>query len=164
MYAYNGGALFALRGMGISRCTLPLELHGRDLSSLPEVTGLEREMLVYGRIPMMVSAQCLKKNTSGCDRISETVYLQDRMTERMPVKNRCLYCYNTIYNAKPLSTLSRRELVRRLRPDALRLWFTTESGPEVNRVLQSYLRAYLLNEETGEPVRDYTLGHLKRGI
>ena len=63
------------------------------------------ELIVYGYLPMMVSAQCVKKTMEGCTGRPEVLYLRDRKGKAFPVKNQCRFCFNTIYNESPLSLL-----------------------------------------------------------
>ena len=46
-----------MKAYGASRVTLPVELNARELSD----AGVRGELIVYGYLPMMVSAQCVKK-------------------------------------------------------------------------------------------------------
>ena len=58
--------------------TAPLELNSRELRELDIRNG---ELLVYGRIPVMVSAQCIERTTSGCSKKPGVRVLQDRRDE-----------------------------------------------------------------------------------
>ena len=78
------------------RFTAPLELNSREL----EEKGIcGEELMVYGNIPMMVTAQCLKKTLEGCTGRPELLWMKDRKGKEFPVKNHCRFCYNTIYNS-----------------------------------------------------------------
>ena len=59
--------------------TAPLELNSRELRELDIRDG---ELLVYGRIPVMVSAQCIERTTSGCSKKPGVRVLQDRRDDR----------------------------------------------------------------------------------
>lgn len=90
-----------MKAYGASRVTLPVELNARELSD----AGVRGELIVYGYLPMMVSAQCVKKTMEGCTGRPEVLYLRDRKGKAFPVKNQCRFCFNTIYNESPLSLL-----------------------------------------------------------
>ena len=113
MYTWNHGAAEAMKAMGASRITMPLELNGRELQNT-DFGQVPTELEVYGYLPMMVSAQCIKKTTSGCDKRQETVRLKDRTGKLLSVKNHCRFCYNTIYNPSPLSLLGCAKEIRGL--------------------------------------------------
>ena len=143
--------------------TLPSELNGRELESLSKTVRVKfqvnenapgLELVVYGRVPMMVSAQCINKTVHGCDKQEKLLMLKDRKDAEMPVKNCCRFCYNLIYNAVPTMLYDMPEVTERIRPDAIRYDFTTESAGEVIDILN------------GIPLKAgcFTRGHLKRGV
>ncbi len=161
LYAFNSVSKRMLRELGADRLTLPLEL---NINELKKIDPEGMETLVYGRIPLMISAQCLKKTSTGCDKISETLILKDRYNADMPVKNRCTFCYNTIYNSQTFSTLSLSRQVMALKPGVYRIWFSTEDEKSVKRVINDYVRAYVYKENIAETHSGHTKGHLKRGV
>lgn len=116
---------------------------------------LPPELLVYGRAPMMVSAQCIRKTALGCDKKPCVMQLRDRTGAKLPVKNNCAFCYNTILNAHPTVLYDLNEAVAALAPGSVRYEFTTESGKEVKEIL-SGKRIYKENE--------FTRGHFRKGI
>ena len=138
LYAWNRlGADLILSDC--SRLVLPLELNQKELSrTFGEV--LDRCILMaYGRIPMMVSAGCVKKTAGQCRRREEYFwYLKDRKGETLPVRTVCDSCYNVIYNSVPLSLHNMRGGLLMKCPNYL-LSFTTESAGETEEILTSYL-------------------------
>lgn len=140
--------------------TLPVELNSRELS---ERGCAGNEMLVYGSLPVMVSAQCVKKTVESCTKRPEVLCLRDRKGKNFPVRNHCRFCYNTIYNSSPLSLLGERKRVLELGPSALRLAFTGEDSRETARILGGFVDAFLLGRET-ELSGDFTKGHFRRGV
>lgn len=145
------------------RFTAPLELNSREL----EEKGIRGgELMVYGNIPMMVTAQCLKKTLEGCTKRPELLWMKDRKGKEFPVKNHCRFCYNTIYNSSPLSLLSDRSLIERLGPSVLRLSFTTEQPERIREVLKAFSEEFSSRKEGGELSQlpgEFTRGHFKRG-
>ena len=79
-------------------------------------------------------------------------------------ENRCKFCYNKIYNCKPLSLLSVKKEVDRILPSAIRLDFTLESVKEVTEILTKFIQAYQKGILFSEEPFAFTRGHLKRGI
>lgn len=59
--------------------------------------------IVYGRLPMMVTANCLNKTGGKCSNPAQIVTLKDRYEKQFPVYADCFSCYNIIYNSVPLS-------------------------------------------------------------
>lgn len=145
------------------RFTAPLELNSREL----EEKGIRgEELMVYGNIPMMVTAQCLKKTLEGCTGRPEFLWMKDRKGKEFPVKNHCRFCYNTIYNSSPLSLLADRSLIERLGPSVLRLSFTTEQPERIREVLKAFSEEFISGTEKGgapELSGEFTRGHFKRG-
>ena len=161
VYAYNKNTIdFYNDKFNIRRLTYPLEL---NLSEIRQLDNPGNEMIAYGKIPMMVSAQCLKKTAKGCDHKKEILVLKDRKNSEMQVKTHCDFCYNTILNSKPLSVIGMEKDIEKIDPQILRIWFTTEGVDKVYEILDSYIKAFLKKEKT-ENIRDFTRGHLKRGI
>lgn len=150
LYAMNQKAAEFLREHGADRITAPVELNEHELYDL-NIT--DKEIIVYGYIPMMVTAQCIKKNTGSCEGKRGLTYITDRKGNRLPVENKCSYCYNLIYNPVPLSLFGIMDKVIKLKPDSIRINFTVEDEPEAGRILT----------EMKDP-DTYTRGHFTRGV
>lgn len=161
LYTWNHRAIKVMEELGAVRTVMPVELTARELKARGSAG---QEILIYGSLPMMVSAQCIRKTTEGCSRRREILYLKDRTGKQMAVKNHCTFCYNTIYNASPLSLLGMEEQVKGLMPGALRLQFTTESSRETARCLRAFADGFLYGKKAELPFTDYTRGHIKRGV
>lgn len=110
------------------------------------------ELVVYGRAPMMVSAQCINKTVGRCDGKAHELLLRDRTRADMPVKNCCRFCYNTIYNSVPTVLFDLEGLASKAGAGSIRSEFTVERAEEVRLVLE------------GIVPKDFTRGHLKRGV
>ena len=161
VYAYNKEAKAFLRNLGCSFFVCPAELTFKELKER-DCDG--DEMLVYGRIPVMTSTQCLKKSAGHCQKTPDLFKVRDRKGKEFPVKNCCSYCYNVIYNSVPVSLHGWSEEVRKCSPASVRLAFTTESNKEAAVVAKRFVKEYLWGEELGEPGYEFTRGHYKRGV
>ncbi|MDO4322077.1 MAG: DUF3656 domain-containing protein [Lachnospiraceae bacterium] len=161
LYSCNQQAEIFLHEQGIVRTTLSSELNFRELMKLG---AREKELIVYGYQPLMQSAQCVMKNTSGCTRIPEAIYLLDRKGVEFPVLNRCHICCNTIYNSVPLQLGGCRKEIQALSPAYVRLSFTIESAKETRRILMQYADLLFAEHPAyGSDLKD-TRGHFKRGV
>lgn len=160
MYTFNHLAETAMQEYGAARTTIPVELNEREIRE----AGLKGELLVYGRLPMMVSAQCIRRTTAGCSHKPELLYLKDRKGKSFPVRNQCRFCYNTIYNESPLSLHGLAKEVYGLAPEALRLNFTVEDEKTTEAVLSAFYREFVRGEVSEAPVREFTRGHFRRGV
>ena len=132
----------------------PWELNCHQAGPVSEAAreaGIPVELPIYGRIPMMVTAQCVRKTTMGCQKKNGQMELKDRTGARMPVKNRCAFCYNTIYNGSPLSLLGNERSVQKLKPTVLRLNFTTEGERETASIITAFRERFWRARRFGLP-------------
>ena len=159
MYTFNSVASGMMDEYGADRKTIPVELNGREITE----RGGNDEMIIYGYLPMMVSANCIKKTTEGCTGKPELLFLKDRKGKEMPVRNQCRFCYNTIYNESPMSLLGLSEEVERFEPSVLRLNFTIEDRIETERILTAFHAEYMEGRKAA-PLANFTRGHFKRGV
>lgn len=159
MYTFNSVASGMMDEYGAYRKTIPVELNGREISE----RGGNDEMIIYGYLPMMVSANCIRKTTEGCSGKPETLFLKDRKGKEMPVRNQCRFCYNTIYNESPMSLLGLSDEVERFEPSVLRLNFTIEDRTETEKVLTAFHAEYMEGRKAA-PLVNFTRGHFKRGV
>lgn len=161
LYQFNQYAKAFWRQAGVEAVTAPLELNYKELK---EVGVEDCELVVYGHLPMMVSAQCIKKTTEGCIKEKGTVTLKDRYQKEFVVKNHCDYCYNMIYNTAPVVLTDQRTEVESLRPKALRLHFTIENKEQVLKIIRLYHEVFYQKFPEREADIEFTRGHFKRGI
>ncbi len=137
MNLFNSRAAEQLRHLGFVSCTASFEL------SLPQLRDLSKplptEMIVYGRLPLMLTENCIMKNRTGaCVCHAGPVKLVDRMGEEFRIVRDCGTCRSVVLNGKKLYLLDKKENVRRFGLWALRLAFTTENTGEVNGVLSAW--------------------------
>ena len=155
LYEFNQESRKFWNEKGVFEFTAPVELTERELQDLRVKDG---EVIVYGYLPMMISAGCIQKTTRGCLKKSGQTTITDRYRNPFVVKNECDYCYNILYNYVPLYLGDRMEEVYQIGPGRIRLMFTTERQQEVRQILSAYFEGKELPEGT------YTRGHWKRGI
>lgn len=163
IYTWNRKAKELLGDMKPLRDTAPLELNRRELASRDNHNS---EMLIYGYLPLMTSAQCVHANTGKCDGHKTVTYLKDRYGKYFSVKNNCSECYNTVYNTTPLLLFGYRDELSNMGMSGYRISFTIESRDEVRAILDicedTFLtgRRHIKDMYSGE----YTNGHYKRGV
>lgn len=161
LYVFNRYAKAFWRMQGDVRLTTPLELNERELG----VLGVEGcELPVYGYLPVMISAQCVKKTSSGCDGKPGVTVLTDRYKKKFKVENCCQFCYNIIYNSDPLFLGNQTGEIEKLAPASLRFQFSTERGEETEKLLSGLCGVFSGKERSGDLLPEYTQGHFKRGI
>lgn len=167
VYAWNHGAVHTLKEEQAAFITAPWELNSRELEPVFEACrreGLPAELIVYGRAPMMVSAQCITKTVKGCSKCPSLLWMKDRTGARLPVQNHCAFCYNTILNPLPVSLHGCADSVKRLAPEGLRLCFTIETGEETRAVLNAFAAEFIRGENAEPPFTEFTRGHFRRGV
>ncbi len=163
LYQWNKAA----RDLLLDHCSMistGWELSAGDVQPLLEGSRERQLMPVYGRIPMMITAGCVKKTAGQCSHTEKGMYaLEDRKGMRFPVRCVCDHCYNVIYNSLPLSLHS---AVQKGDPvtESAAGWicsFTDESGAETEDVLRFYMA-----RGKGEPGKRvpgaFTTGHFRK--
>lgn len=134
---YNSRAMQYFYKQGLLSATVSFEM------TLPQIRDLRKqlpaEMIVYGRLPLMLTENCLSKNRTGvCACQHGDVHLIDRMGEEFRVIRDPGTCRNVLLNGKKLYLLDRQRELRKLGLWATRLMFTTENPGEVDSVLAAY--------------------------
>lgn len=148
MYTFNDTAKSAFFEHGVSGDTVPLELNSREIMHRNN-TG--SQMIVYGYYPLMTTANCVHKNTKGCDKKQKIIYLKDRYNKSFAVCNNCKECYNTIYNSLPTMLTKNISKLKEAGIRSFRYSFTIETPKQIKAVMD-------------DKVAEYTNGHYKRGV
>lgn len=159
--AFNSETLEVLKDCGIARQTVSFELRFAQIRDLKK--PVDTEMIVYGRLPLMVTENCMIAGKSGgCRRDGNgpcargAYYLTDRTGAKFPVF-REEHCRNTLYNAAPLA-LSAQEY-QNLGITYGRLLFTDEKPEQCARIAQAYAAGRAPELDTGT-----TRGLYHRGV
>ncbi|MCR5775414.1 MAG: hypothetical protein K6G42_10060 [Lachnospiraceae bacterium] len=170
VYTFNRASRELLTRLGVKGDTAPLELTLKELEARG-MTG--SELMIYGRIPMMISAGCLYKNSHNdkCDKDKANgheLILTDRMFAGFPVICDCRYCYNIILNSVPLSLHAETGKIRGICAESLRLYFTVEEPKEVLEIASYFISLYNDDPSGKEipapPYEAYTRGHARKGV
>ena len=148
--------------------TLPLEQNVHEWKDTVCATDdtVQPFIIIYGRIPMMISAGCVQQTMKGCSGHKgkfETIHIEmeDRTGRKLPVECSCRYCYNVIRNAYPIS-LHQAFFSGKLPEQAsCRLDFTTETQVEVNDILAFFGKE---SENSQPPYESYTTGRFQKGV
>ncbi len=134
---YNSRAMAVAKSLGLSTATASFEM------TLPQLRDLSKplpvEILAYGRLPLMLTENCLMRNRAGvCACQHGKIKLVDRKGEEFRVVRDGDTCRSVILNGKKLYLLDRGPELSRLGLWALRLSFTTENAGEVDKVLADW--------------------------
>ncbi len=163
LYTYSNRTHEAFWQAGISQDTLPLELNYKELLHR---NCEESEMLIYGRIPLMITAGCVAKSLGRCQKKKSRYFLKDRYGKEFSIKTDCTNCYNLIYNSQPLALFGMAKEVKKIHPASYRLHFTGENLKQMEEILELFRRVYVQNQPflKDEIKFEYTNGHMKRGV
>lgn len=148
MYTFNDVSKSAFFEHGVSGDTVPLELNSKEIMHRNNIGS---QMIVYGYYPLMTTANCVHKNTKGCDKKQKLIYLKDRYNKSFAVCNNCKECYNTIYNSLPTMLTKNIGKLKDAGIKSFRYSFTIETPKQIKAVMD-------------DKVAEYTNGHYKRGV
>ncbi len=151
---YNSEATTEFAERGLDSLTLACEL------TLAQMRGISKpvpcEVVAYGRLPLMITKQCIIRNTVGHCACEKPFSLTDRTKAAFPVIPEYGHL-NTILNSQPLWMADKLDELWNTGADRARLHFTVESPAECDRIFGEYL--------SGEaPVGEFTRGLYFRGV
>lgn len=147
----NSAAIEWYREFGLTDTELSFEL------TLPQAAAIGGEMrrglLLYGRLPLMLTRNCPAANAGGCKNCKTAPLLTDRRGIRFPVQ--CYGACSEVLNSVPLYLADRLNEVRNQDFGLLR--FSTESREEAGKIIEQYM--------IGAPASgEFTRGLYYRGI
>ncbi len=153
MNVFNSHTVKALEKMGVSGTTLSWEML---LKQAGAVCGKGLELIVYGRPPLMKTANCPVRGRGECGKNPAEYSLTDRKGEKIPVVCNCSDCTAYLFNSKPVYMADKlSEIPSNI--SGMCLYFTVESGEETRRIVKNYL-------EENAPEGEFTRGHFFRGV
>lgn len=160
VYGFNDIAMSVLYDEGYSEVVYPIELNFKELSHLKNPKG---EIIVYGKLPLMVAANCIDKTTKGCHKPNASFgQIQDRKNASLTYVTACQYCYNVIFNSVPVFLLDKLDEVNKINASGYSLCFTDESEAEVILIMKSLTDA--INGDKVGTLDSFTRGHFTRGV
>ncbi len=133
---FNSLTMEMIRQAGFLSATASFELRIAQIRDLSKT--IDTEMIVYGRLPLMVSDQCVIRHSSGRCTCSTPAQMADRMGAVFPVVKE-FGCRNVIYNAHKLYLADKSEDLNGAGLWGLRMLFTTETPREAIEVARVYL-------------------------
>ncbi len=166
---------------------LPAELSGKELyqtfshASAKETSLSDKILTVYGRTPLMVSANCVRKTVGQCllknkgetGKSGGCCGLEDRTGAVFPVWTDCIHCQNVVYNSVPTSLHKFRKDALFSELGAILVSFTVEDAKDVMKILDIFgksageaLEGRAQQEQLCREVLEssgFTNGHFKKG-
>ena len=151
MNVFNKKACDFYKKQGINIITLSTEITLKQIKPLTSVT--ECECIIYGKLPMMITENCLLKTSVGCKKGG---YIYDRTGEGFLIK--CLpECRNEIFNSKPIIMSDKLDDIINSNISYGRLNFVDESAEETIKIYNSYKNREKYNSE-------FTRGKFYKGV
>ena len=136
---FNSASANVCRDLKLASATVSFEM------TLPQIRDLSKavnmEMIIYGRLPLMITEQCLIKNKTGecACQSGVPIKLTDKTGADFPVVKEADTCRSVLLNGKKLYWLDRQNDLAKLGLWAVRMNFTTENAREVDRILEEYM-------------------------
>ena len=157
---FNLHTVLALKKLGISRFTLSPELDKKADQTLNDYNYLEKEMIVYGRVPLINMNYCLLGETDKCYpnckarcQSEHSYYLKDRLNMKFPIMPDNIQTVTTLFNSKITSVSPQDFSINFARIDIL-----DENISEINAIVNTVKSNKRLEG------KNYTNGNLNREI
>lgn len=157
---FNLQTVLSLKKLGISRFTISPELDKNTVQSLCDYNYLEKEMIVYGRIPLINMNYCLLGETDKCYpeckahcENKHVYYLKDRLNINFPIMPDNIQTVTTLFNSKITSISPQDFSINFARVDIL-----DEDISQINHIIQTIKSGKRLEG------KEYTNGNLNKEI
>jgi putative protease len=188
---FNSLSLYVVQQLGFKGVTLspeltlkqikdikkqPLEIHAQSDKNV-----LESEIIVYGRLPLMVMENCPIGNLSEylsaehkcrCDQ--RNYGLLDRKGMVFPIQTNKYTCRAEILNSQPIFLADSMDDILASGTNAMRLLFTIESPEKCEKITNLYKDALVMGQEAAVKKHSdfvnqiekegFTRGHYYRGV
>ena len=179
LYAFNKYSYDFFKKHNAKRVTLSYELNYKEL--IRQNYG-DSELIIYGKIPLMISSGCVNMNYNSCDKVQKKINLKDRLGYNFTAYNCCEFCYNIIYNNIPLSLLGVHNKLHKIKTDNYRINFTLEDAKTTRIILDKFVKTFYYSDDINNISTDnsntnnhnanndniedfeFTRGHFNRGV
>lgn len=165
-----------LEEKGVSTVTLSPEL---NLAEMQQIYNKNSEVIVYGKLPMMITKQCPvglyvggKKSGKFCSEKNKKneYYLKDRKDILFDVCTKCDSCYSIFLNEAPVLMLDKWKDLKKLEVEYFKLIITTEKN--ISEIVKAYRDAIdgefvdsdVIKQICIEQSKSVTHGHFYRGV
>jgi len=133
---YNSQTLGVFKELGLLSAMLSFEMRLEQIRDISK--SVDTEMFAYGRLPLMITENCMIRNTSGVCNCDNFTGITDKMGANFPVV-REFGCRNVVLNSQKLFMADKMKDLEKLGVRALRLSFTTENSRECLSVFKRYM-------------------------
>ena len=157
---FNSNTVLELKRLGISKFTISPELDSKTINNLCDYNYLQKELIVYGRTPLLNMNYCLLGKTDKCYpeckakcSSNNSYYLKDRLNMKFPIMPDNIQTVTTLFNSKITSICPKDFLVDYARIDIL-----NENIDEINNIIKTVKSGRRFEG------KDYTNGNLNREV
>jgi len=148
---FNQKAVSQAEKLGVKQITLSTEMMLSQIGSIYSNNPIEA--IVYGRLPLMITENCIMKSSVGC---KKGAIITDRTDTSFSV--RCLEgCRNEFLNTRPIVMSDKLSQIKQSGVNVARLIFTTEPPNECAKIYNAYKNGYMLDGE-------FTRGKFYKGV
>ena len=151
---FNSRALRFLEKNDIAAVEISPELNLKKIRELS--AGIPLQTMVYGRLPLMITENCVIKNSGKCP-CNDQGYITDRMGMRFPVIRDGASCRNVILNCKKTFVKDKLTDIKDAGVSLYRIYFTDENSGECINICKSFLEGVDYRPD------DYTGAHFHKG-
>ena len=157
---FTSQTVLELKKLGISKFTLSPELDRKTVNSLCNYNYLQKELIVYGKAPLLHMNYCLLGESNKCYptckvrcQNDKTYYLQDRLNMKFEIMPDNIQTVTTLFNSKTTS-ISPNEF----HIDFARIDILHENISKINEIIKTV--------KTGKNFqgKEFTSGNLNREI
>lgn len=157
---FNNSSLQAYTDLGIQTITLSPELNKNDMEEICNTCNAKKELIVYGKTPVMTTGYCLLGDANKCYpdckmlcKTDSKFYLKDRLGLKFRILPDNIQTITTIYNSKTTSIDASF-----LNLDSIRIDILDENIFEVNNIISRIKDGKRLDG------KDYTNGNFVRDV
>ena len=149
-----------------SSVTISPELNLREIEELLENTDAKADIIVYGRLPLMIMKNCPVNACGKCQNGKRIYKLRDRKREEFPLlcDGKRGECRLILLNSKPLYMADKAGDLKGLKINGIRLIFTVENFSQCGKIIEEYKRAFSGEKIHSMPDNTFTRGHFYRGV
>ncbi len=132
--AYNSLDILSLKQLGAKELTVSFELSLNKIKALKKSIPLN--LIAYGRMPVMITENCIIKNAKECIDFNGFYNLKDKTGASFPVM--CYYPHkNIILNSVPINLSDKTDEIKDAGISGLDMFFTDEENP--CEIIKGYL-------------------------
>ena len=142
---------------------LSAELSLKEIKTLVGSCQLDCGIIAYGRLDLMLCANCAIKACGMCQNNKQKYLLKDRKGEKFPLL--CTDdCALRVLNSKPIFMADKWNDIESTGVKFVNLVFTTESAEQCEKIIDVYLQASKGIKVEGLKENTFTRGHFYRGV